>query len=321
MKFNPDIINAIKTHEEIAIVGHINPDGDAIGACLALALSLSKLNKKPVVFLEPFGEQYDFLPGHSYIQQDFYESEISCWIALDSGDEGRVGEAFVDYHKAPCTINIDHHKSNTLYGMYNHVDEKASSTSEIIYNLMEELDIELDQDIAICLYTGIIYDTGGFKHSSTGAAAHNAAARLISYGFNFSDIHHELFSARTYTNVRFLGKAIENIEFYHNGQVAFTSIDLEEINRLGGDYKELEGIISFVKDISGVSVAIFLYEKEKQDIKASFRSDGAIDVCKLAAAFGGGGHKKASGCSFTTTMSEAKNAIIEHIRQELTKEV
>lgn len=309
-----EIQKIINSCNAIVIGGHTNPDGDAIGACLALAMSLEKMGKRVVVLLEPYSKKYDILKGKELIAPpDAYESiEPELFISLDCGDKERLGVAMSVFDKAEQTICIDHHKSNTLFAQVNYVEEAASSTSELIYRLIKDA-MPINQDIAAALYAGIIYDSGGFRHSSTSATTMKCAGELMEYGIPFPAIYHRFFDSRTFSEIKIVGKALENAKRLFNGRFIYTMISNQEIEACSSTNKELDSIVNYIKGVEGAKVSCFLYEKEENVIKASFRSEDGFDVCALSQKFGGGGHMKAAGCSIEGTLEAALQSIIKEM--------
>ncbi|NLK97014.1 bifunctional oligoribonuclease/PAP phosphatase NrnA [Defluviitalea saccharophila] len=313
-----DIIQSLKKYTHIALAAHISPDGDAIGACTALALALAKINKKPIILMEEYLEKYNFLPGRQYIYNTYPADEpLELFVALDCGDLQRLGAYAEYFEKAPLTINIDHHISNPNYGDYNYVDSEASSTCEIIYKIIKQSEINIDDEIAASLYTGIVFDTGGFKHSNTTALTHQIISDLIKYNIEFSDIMDRLFYSRSIESAKLLGLALNKMELLQDKQLCVCDLSKKEMEEVGASVNDTEGIISSMKNIEGVLVAILLYEKNSNEVKVSFRASGDKDVCKIAQIFQGGGHKKAAGCSLNTDLIDAKKKILDIVQKEL----
>lgn len=308
-----DILNS---YNNVIISAHTNPDGDAISSCIALALGLKKIDKNVIVILEDYGERYDFLEKEDFIFHnltDLNNFKNELFISLDCGDKLRLGEFFQLFNNAKVTINIDHHISNNNFADYNYVFEK-SSTSEIIYELLNELNIDIDNSIAKAMYTGILYDTGGFKHSNATSRTYEVVSELIKYDFVPSEIYSKLFNTFSYEATKLLGVAINKIEMFFDNKVACSYITLNDMKQFNTDKSQLGGIIDNLKNIKDVEVAVFIYEKEYNQCKVSMRCDGEIDICKIAMEFGGGGHYKACGCTINAKIEDVKTLIIEKIK-------
>ncbi|MCI5680256.1 MAG: bifunctional oligoribonuclease/PAP phosphatase NrnA [Bacteroidales bacterium] len=310
------IMECILSAETITLAGHINPDGDAIGACLALGGALEKSGKKVQVVLEKYADKYHLIPN-GYLVCEAEKAEVpELFIALDCGDEGRLGAAAEIFQKAAKKINIDHHGSNSFFGELNYVDADASSTSEIIFRLLKDR-LPITAAEAAGLYAGLIYDTGGFRHSSTSPETMKIAGKLMGYGIPFTEIYNRFFDSRSFSELKIMGKALDNAELLFGGDVVCSTITTAEIEALGGSNKELDAIINYLKGVLGAKVACFFYEKTETDVKGSFRGNDGYDVCALAQKFGGGGHVKAAGCTISAPIAEAKAMVLAEVEKML----
>lgn len=316
-KITAEIIGSKK----IAIAGHIRPDGDCVGSCTALYQYL-KLNKEEFgieqldVYLENFGSEFSILTGADEIKHS-YESdeEYDVFIALDCGSLDRLGNALKYFNTAKKTINIDHHISNQSFGAVNHVVADASSTCEVIFTLMEEE--KITKEIAEALYVGIIHDTGVFKHSNTSEKTMQIAGKLIGKGINFSSLIDESFYSKTYMQNQILGRCLMESILVLDGKVVFAAINRKMLDFYGASSTDLDGIIDQLRVTKGVEVAIFIYEMDYREFKVSMRSNGEVNVSKIAVYFGGGGHIKAAGFSMLGSVHDVINNITPHIEAQL----
>lgn len=306
----------ISVHQNIVLCGHTNPDGDAIGASLSLAASLYKMGKNVQVLLEPYSKKYDVIPNRNFITEKDAVKEVDLFIALDCGDMGRLQGIEDVFHGAKYTMNIDHHASNSYFGEYNYVEENASSTSEIIFKLLQG-HFPLDGSVAAGLYAGLIYDTGGFRHSSTTPFTMLAAGELMSFDIPYTKIYNALFDSRTFSEMKIMGRAFDKAESCFDGKVIFSTITMQDIEDCHGTNKELDAIINYLKGVNDTKIACFLYEKSGMDVKASFRGNDGYDVCALAQKFGGGGHVKAAGCTIVAPIAKAKEMVFAEIEKML----
>lgn len=309
-----EILEKIAQAKIIHIAGHTNPDGDAIGACLAMGAALEQAGKEVCVLLETYAPKYDLIPNGHLVKEA--KTAADLFLALDCGDEGRLGTAAEWFKKADFTINIDHHGSNTRYGQMNYVEGDASSTCEIVYGFLQG-NYAVDEKIASALYAGLIYDTGGFRHSSTSPKTMRIAGDLMEKGIPFTEIYNRFFDSRSFSELKIMGQALENAEIYFGGKVICATITSEEIRKCNGTNKELDTIINYLKGVQGVEVACFLYEKTQTEVKASFRGADGKDVCRLAQQFGGGGHVKAAGCTIEAPIEKAKEMVLTEIEKML----
>lgn len=314
-------MNITQLYEEVDranqpyIIGHANPDGDCIGATLALAQLFEKMGRHVTVLLIDVPDTYNYLPLDGYVTGEV-PSNVDLIITLDSGDKDRFGHFNGLVDNAYKIINIDHHASNPLYGDVNYVVEDVSSTSELLYTMIDDMSL-MDQSIAQCLFTGIVYDTGVFKHSNTTKKTHMIAGELMSYGIDFTEIINRVFFYKSIKSLKIQQIAIERIEALYQDQVVMTYITLEDMKQLKAYKKHTEGIVQLINEIDGVRCSVFIYEIKEGIFKVSFRAKDTIDVCEIARVFGGGGHIKASGCTIEGDIGAVKAAIVAEIEKQL----
>lgn len=313
------LIKEIENSNNIVIAGHISPDGDAICSSLALAMAIEKMGKAPIVLLEDFGSTYDYIEGKSLIYKENYNDieNIDLFISADCADIERLGNYKVVFEKAKKTVNIDHHISNNNFAGLNIVNPKSSSTSEIMFEIINHIGA-IDFNIATALYTGIVFDTGGFKYNCTSKRTHQIAGELIEQGIDTSKIHSIILTIHSLESSRLLAKAINNI--YIEDDIIISTLSMEEIKSLEATSNSTGTIIPYLLDTKFVNIAIFLYEKEDGSIKVSFRSK-SIDVNKIANYFGGGGHILASGATLKNiSLEQAKEDVLAQVRLANKKE-
>ncbi len=307
------IAQMICDRDDFLIVGHSIPDGDCIGSLLGLYLGLLSLGKRTRVFVQdPVPAIYGYLPGATDIlgPNQIGQPEPNL-IYLDCSDRERVGDTAVtilagEHH----IINIDHHQSNTGFGTLNHVDAKASSTAELVFDLLEHLQVQIDAAIANALYVGIFQDTGGFQHKSTTAASFRTAAVLMEKGVDLDAIKHNLFESKSIEELRLLALALRSINSSHDGNIVWMSLNYQDVVEVGALNICPEGIINNTLAIKGAQVGLLFRELSPGNIKIGFRSKGGIDVAALAARFGGGGHTRAAGAQLTGTMEDVEREVV-----------
>ncbi|EPR08235.1 DHH family phosphoesterase [Ruminiclostridium papyrosolvens] len=316
-----ELIKAIERAESVAIFPHISADGDAIGSSLALALALKKTGKKVIVYMEEsIPDTYKYLPGidlAGFIGEN--DEVMGLNIALDTGDIGRLGTRADLFFKAPVTINIDHHITNTKFAQHNHVDASSASTGELIFLLLHEINYEIDIDMAKCLYTAIATDTGGFKYGNTTAETHKAAAELLSTGIDVADLSQKIFDNTTFIKLKLTQKAIELLELYENDLLAVIAITQDILQSTGAKDEDCDGLVNIGRSIVGVEVSVLIKEKSSNEIRVNLRSKAYVDVSEIAAAFGGGGHKRAAGCTIKGSISDVKEQLINTIKDKLNR--
>ncbi|MDD2481160.1 MAG: bifunctional oligoribonuclease/PAP phosphatase NrnA [Lutispora sp.] len=311
MLINPAVIKLIRDSNNIAILSHIMPDGDNIGSSLALYNALNKIGKNAAFILEDDVPQiYKFLKGSEKVEKPQNNHKFELVIVLDCGDTGRLGKS-ERYLEGRKVVNIDHHLSNTNFGLYNLVDPNAAATSEIIYQLIKSLDIPLDKDISECIYTGIVTDTGQFQYSNTTNFTHQIAGDLIKQGVEPSKLYRDIYQNNSKAKMKLIGRAINSLEFYHQDKIASMTLKKEVFESIGAQDEDADGIINFARDINEVEVALFFKEAEDEKVKIGFRSKDYVNVNEIAQKFGGGGHKRAAGATVTGEIENIKEKVLE----------
>lgn len=304
--------------KRVVLTGHVNPDGDCVGSCLAAFNYIrARYEKKEVdVCLEPASKKLAFLSGFDSIHHELPENQMyDLCICLDSSDRERLGEFGVLLDQAKQSICIDHHITNTRYAMVNVVEPTASSTCEVLYGLME--DQWIDRSVAECIYTGIVHDTGVFKFSSTSAKTMMIAGKMIEKGIDFGRIIDESFFRKSYLQTQVLGRALLESIVLMDGKCIFSVVGKKDMDFFGVDNKDLDGIVDQLRIIEGVECAIFLYEIDNHVYKVSMRSNSLVDVSKIASYFGGGGHIRAAGCTMSGSIHDVINNLSGHIEKQL----
>ncbi|MCQ4726285.1 bifunctional oligoribonuclease/PAP phosphatase NrnA [Anaerotignum faecicola] len=313
-----EIRSLINSSGSIAISGHTSPDGDAVGACAALGMSLKEMGKEIKIILEPYSETFSVIPTGGLVSNDVDDGYLpELYISLDCGDKERLGKNKAVFEKAGHTINIDHHKSNTFFGELNYVEENSSSTCEIVFRLINGY-YPVNADIAAAIYTGLVFDTGGFRHTSTGASTLKAAGELLEYDFDFNKIYNSIFFSRRFEEAKIMGTALTNLKLYYGGAVAASYATGEEMKACGAVSDDVSEISGYLKGIINTEVSVFVYEKEHGVFKASMRSENGVDVSKIAVMFGGGGHAKAAGC---TVCGKEIDVVLKNILDKIGEEL
>lgn len=306
-------LKKILDSDEVYIASHVNPDGDNIGSIIALGLALNKVNKKvKVIKTDEIPSDYLFLPNIDMIQP--YEiTEVNLLIVLDCGDIDRLGRYKTIVSQANTVINIDHHVSNTKFGTINIIDDKAAATGELVYDLIIDLGIEIDTDIATCLYTAISTDTGSFMYDSVTDKTHEIVANLIRAGIDKADINIKLYQSRSIERTNLFINSFSTLKTFYDNKIAVVKVTQAMLTKANAKMEDTEGIISFIRDIDCVEVACLLKENKENEIKVSLRSKKYIDVSRICSAFNGGGHIRAAGCTIYDNIDNAESLIVEQI--------
>lgn len=313
-------IRDLKDARTVAIAGHIRPDGDCIGSCMAMYEYIKESYSwmEPQVYLEEIPPEFSYIAGVETIQhQDDGQTEYDLFIALDCSEKERLGEMEHCFDRAKRTLCIDHHISNKNYAMENLVVSDAAATCEILFYEMEYEKISLNT--ATALYTGLVHDTGVFKYTNTTEKTMIAAGKLISKGVAFTKIIDESFYQKTYLQNQILGRALlESIRFFDKTCIAAV-LRKKELDFYGVHSGDLSGIVSQLALTKGVECAIFMYEISPHIFKISLRSNSYLDVREIAEQFGGGGHIRAAGCTMMGNEHDVINNISSQIEVQMEK--
>lgn len=311
-----EIIDSLKKATHVLISAHTNPDGDAIGAMVAMGHFCENLKIPYTILLEEAVPRFEYLTKHVHTATEVSEP-IDTMLALDCGDVSRVVGYEAYFTKASITVSIDHHITNTAYAQYNYVKPEASSTSELVFDLIEAADVVLTKELAIALYTGILTDTGGFMHSCTSPRTLQIAAKLIEKDFNFSSLYHKLIHEKSLATIALQGRATNHLKQIREG-IFMTYITEQDMSEVGATKEDIDSIVSFLKTIQGIEMIAFLYPLGTGDgFKLSTRSNPPYNVAAFCQQFGGGGHERASGATLKMPLEQA----IQKIENALTEMV
>lgn len=314
-----DLKSAASGAERMLIAGHVRPDGDCVGACVAAGRYLQNIfpDRCIDVYLETLPEKYAFLREGEMVKNELGGKPYDLCIAVDSSDSERLGDAREAFMKAGDTLVVDHHVSNQLYGKQNVVVADASSTCEVLYGLMDQEYI--DEKVAEALYIGIVTDSGGFRYPNTSRKTMEIAGILMEKGIPFSDDMDRCFYERTYTQTQLLGRTLLGSMRVMEGQCIVAAITRRMMEFYGAKTEDIDGIVEQLRIIRGVEVAILLHETGHQEYKVSMRSSKLVDVSKVAVYFGGGGHVRAAGCTMRGSIHDVCNNLTEHIEMQLSE--
>lgn len=304
--------------ETVGIAGHVRPDGDCVGSCLAVYNYICTYypDMEVSLYLEPIPNIFKFMKNSDKIQNSCETDQIfDLFIALDCGDTGRLGDAAKYFEAARHTLCIDHHLSNQAFAEENYIFPEASSASELAFELMQEE--RITKEIAECLYTGMVHDTGVFQYSCTSSKTMNIAGILMDKGIDYSRIIDETFYAKTYEQNQILGYALLNSRLYLDGKVIASVVTDADMKKFHVLPKHLDGIVSQLRSTKGVEVSVFLYQTGDTSFKVSTRASGDVNLAEIAMKFGGGGHAKAAGFS----VDGDPEAVIEQVNVEIAKQL
>ncbi len=310
---------ALKQKKNILLASHVNPEGDAIGSVLALESLLRRLGKKTMVACEDvFPSRLRCLPSDRWNRaQDIPAGKtFDALVVADCPTLERIGA--VQNLIGPQTeiFNIDHHVTNTLFGHFNYIHPQAAACGEVVYDIFRHFKMKIKKEEATALYVAITTDTGSFKYSNATVKSHKIASELIQTGIDVEKISDELYATYSLEKIQLYSLLLAKVRTDRQGTIAWVELTRDDLKRSGGSYEDSEGFIDFLKYLREVRFAFLLTELEAPPpgkARVSFRSKGGYDVAKIAAYFGGGGHKKAAGCTVAGALSEVTQKILERI--------
>jgi len=313
----------LRQRDDFLVISHVQPDGDAISATVAVGWLLEKLGKRFVMMNEgPVPSRMRHLKKFAAIAgcgQDAPQRKFRHIIAVDCADASRIGKAVQWFEADYELLNIDHHPTNDRFGTVNLLITDASATSEILYHLITHMGLPLDEEIATALYTGILTDTGGFRYSSTTPRVLEAAARLMAAGAPGPEIAERLLEQMTLGQMRLLQRGLARLTFSDDHRIAWLWITPEDMEETGAAQEDLEGLVNYARNVEGVEVGMLFKENGPASVKVSLRSAGHVNVAEVARHFGGGGHVRAAGCRLAVPLNEAMDIMVSHIKKELNR--
>lgn len=319
MDIHQEILDFIGARNNFLITAHLSADGDAYGAALAMAYLVEKMGKHyQVVFHDQEKDaKYAFLRGYDDILS--YRPELKgayeAAIVVDVPSLGRIGDPAALLPAREHCLKIDHHPIEEDFAALNMVDVDASSTCQMVYDIIVHSGIPLSEEVATLLFSGIMYDTGRFSFSNTNARDFKAAAHLLEYGVKPNRVANHLFFSNTFESLKVIGYGLSNMERFLDGRVVVISLSgdiMAENSRL-----DVDDLANYSLAMQGVEVGLFIREAGPQLTKVSFRSRGRVDVNRIARRFGGGGHIHAAGCRSTLGATQLKEQIVLAIAEAL----
>ena len=304
--------------KKVVLFPHINPDGDSTGSCEALSLALRQAGVECFVCAGDYPKYMKHIKGE-YFTRDadkVYDADIA--VAVDCSADNRLDSRLEAYESGKVKMCVDHHMNEEGYGEIYYIDEDAAAVCEIVYEIIRESGAEITREMANALYTGIVTDTGGFRYSNTTPHSHELAAELMRIGVDHLQIIVNLYNNKNLKKVRAENKAIENMMFFCGGKGVISHLTSGEMAEMDAHPEDADEIIDRLRDIDGVELAAYLEERE-DGIKVSMRAKTTGSVVEICRKYGGGGHKKAAGCTVKDSM-ESVYALIKHDMEIALKE-
>lgn len=317
------VIACIKNNKKFLITSHTNLEGDALGSELAFYNLLKKLGKTAIVINEdsmPYG--YDFLPQKNKLikfKNNLKDIQFDCFVVLDCSDLNRTGEVYRLNLKEKPILNIDHHISNEKFGNINWIESRASSCTEMIYRLYKALRLPLDKETAILLYTGILTDTGSLRYINTTSFTHKVVSELLKFNLDIPRIYKSVYENIPFEDMKLLSKILPGIKCAAKGKIVWFHVRQYMLRNKKLSFDLSEHILSFGRAIKDVEVVVLFKENlgAKDEIRVNFRSQGKVDVNRIASFFGGGGHKTASGATIHGKIEDVRRRVLAKIKKSL----
>ena len=314
------VAEAIRSHDRFLVTTHENPDGDALGSLLAMKLGLDELGKDSVMYLAgeaPLPREYSWMPLDDLQRKVPEDAATRVLLALDCANESRLGPDPEVLHSAPLVVNVDHHHDNTRFGAVNLVVADASSTGEIVRDLLDELGVDLTSEIAEALYIALVTDTGRFQYTNTTPKALRLAAELVEAGADVHKIFQGVYESVQFAKLKLLARALERAEVYEGGRLVISYLLRGDFAEVGAAEPYSEGIIDYLRAVEGADMAALIREPPRGDgpkVRVSLRASAdELDVSEIARASGaGGGHRQAAGFSSNESIED----ITAFIRRE-----
>lgn len=310
-----EIADVLRTHQRIAVLGHVRPDGDAFGSQLALGISLRRLGKDVSIWNEDgLLEKYGFMPcGELLTRPPRMPENFDLGVALDTAVQNRLGTAG-EAVQAKTWINIDHHPTNPGYADLNYVDATSPATGQILFELISSQHLPMNAEIAENLFVAISTDTGSFQYSNTTARTFEIGAELVACGVDVGRVSQLLYESYPRRRTELLRELLGTMRFEADGKIASFSLSLAVAQRLGVHPEDNEGLIDHLRAIHGVVVAIFFEELAEEKVRVSMRSKSEeADVSAICQGFGGGGHKLAAGARVRGTLADVEERVLKAI--------
>lgn len=315
-----EIARALDGARTVLVVGHLRPDGDALGSTIAFALWLKSQGKDVAAWNhDGLAPRFRYLPSWDIVTKpDPARKRFDAVVALDNSVRERLGTALDGIEEPNCLINIDHHVSNERYGTLNYVDSSSPATGEIVFEFLKSRRTAVTAEMAGCLFAAISTDTGSFQYRNTTAKTFRVASELVDAGVDVGNLSSAIYDAHPRRHLDLLRHALNAAEFFCGDRVACTALTRADASRMGLVPEDTEGVIDHLRAVDTVVAAVFFEEMEDGRIRVSARSkDVRVDVCKVCALFGGGGHPLASGARMSGPIAAAKEKFLKALCNEV----
>ena len=316
------VMGAIRKHRRFTVSSHVNPEGDALGSALALASLINRLGKQAVVATDGgIPPAFEFFPKVAkVVGKPSLVKSPEVAMTVDVPVLERLGSMTKVFQEAPLRVVIDHHVSNRNFGDINWVDPKAAAVGEQIFRLYEAFKVTPTRDEALCMYVSIVTDTGSFRYMSTTPEVHRIAAALIGRGVSPLKVAQDIYECHSPADLRFLGKVLTTLKSTPDGKISWVEVPYKLLTSCKPGPEIIDELVNYPRSVQTAEVSFVLRQQSLDGkIRTSFRSKGRVDVNQIARSFGGGGHRAASGCTVEGTLPQAREKVLQKVRQALRK--
>ena len=313
-----EVITQLKNSKSVAIFVHENPDWDCIGSAFALRSALLADGIKTDIFTEKeLSKHLSFMETDVITySEDATAPDYDCYCALDVGNSDRIGSWGKFFAEKDNTVCVDHHHPNGEFAKVSHIEPARSSTGELVYELLTQGGYEITKEIAQYIYCAMSSDTGSFQYASVNRRTYEILIELYETGINTTYLCSMLYERNSLTQLKLRSELINSIKLYKNGTIATAKITNEIMEKYGAERSDTEALAQIPRSIDGVMISAFLKELPEGDIRVSLRSLGDYNIEPVARMFGGGGHKKAAGCTFkNSSIDDAEKALVEELEK------
>lgn len=306
------ICDFLKSHNNYVVLTHASPDGDTLGSAYALKMGLKKLEKKvQVICCDEIPHKYDYFIDDN--ESDFIPETV---VSVDVADIKLLGNIYSQF-EGRIDLNIDHHISNTMYARRLYLDTNASATAECIYEILDELGIEFDRNIANALYTGLSTDTGCFKYANVTARTHEIAAKLYEIGVDAAEINRRMFDTKSKSRVEMEMMVLGGAQFHFDNRCMVLAVTDEIQKKTGCSKADMEGVASMSRSVEGVLAGVAIKQTGDREYKISLRTYEPLDASGICKKLGGGGHRAAAGCTVEGDLAEVREKILSAVAEAL----
>jgi bifunctional oligoribonuclease and PAP phosphatase NrnA len=315
-----EISAVLQSGKRFLVVTHVNPDGDAVGSLLGMHLALTEMGKESLpLSRDRMPGLYHFLPGGEDLLTDSTRLEhVPDWIiALDVAAEHRISGDISRFRSQAKLINIDHHPTNPGFGDLNLVDPHATSTAELVYQVLKATGHRISSGVGKCLYTGLVMDTGGFRFAGVTGKTLRMGAEMLDTGFAAYEVTRQIYEEHPLHRLLLERLVLERAEILLGGRLVLSTLYAEDFERLGAETSDAENVVDRLRDSRGVAAGVLMTRMSDNLVRVSFRSKDEVDVSAIAAKFGGGGHRRAAGLRSDLPLSRLREEIIHAIEQAL----